>query len=121
MSRFTFLVSIPLSSSNNSLFVLVKLQVLSLTLIVNILNLSLVVIIDQILLMKTLPIFFKPSRKAKMIVRIYLFKSLQNGIENPIEFLEELSWAYRQKHKVDKLNDQEEKKNYISKIHQLFF
>ncbi len=56
-----------------------------------------------------------------MTVKIRPFKGLQNGIENPIEFLEELSWAYRREHKVDEPHDQEERKSYISETHRRLF
>lgn len=56
-----------------------------------------------------------------MTVKIRSFKGLQNGIENPIEFLEELSWAYEREHKVDEPHDQEERKSYISETHRILF
>ena len=55
-----------------------------------------------------------------MTVKIRPFKGLQNGIKNLIEFLEELSWAYRREHKVDEPNNQEERTNYISETHRIF-
>ncbi len=79
------------------------------TLTVNVPSLPPVVTTDQTSPVKTLQVLSKPSRKAKMIVKIRLFKGLQNGIENPAEFLEELSWAYRREYKVDEPNDPEER------------
>ncbi len=56
-----------------------------------------------------------------MTMKIRPFKGLQNGIENPTEFLEELSWAYRWEHKVDEPNNQEERRSYFSEIHRILF
>ena len=107
--RFISLVSIALSFPNDPLFVLVKPQVPSLNLIVNISNLPLVMITDQTSPVKTLSVLIKTSRKAKMIVKICPFKNLQNDFENLNEFLKEFSWVYKQEYKVDELHNQEEK------------
>ena len=121
VSRSTFLISILLSFLNDSLFISIKFQVSFSILIINVSSSLSIMVTNQMLLVKTLSVFFKPSKKAIIIVKICLFKNLQNGIKNLIEFLEELSWAYKQKHKVDKHNYQEKKRNYISETYQICF
>lgn len=44
-----------------------------------------------------------------MMIKICLFKSLKNGVENPTKFLKELNWAYKREHKIDKPTDPKEK------------
>ena len=56
-----------------------------------------------------------------MSVKIPMFKGLQNGIENPKEFLEELNWIYKCEHKADKPANNAEKAEYISEIRRILF
>ena len=53
-------------------------------------------------------------------MKIRPFKGLQNGTKNPIEFLKEFSWAYKQKHKVNKPNNQK-KEGVIFQKHIKYF
>ena len=56
-----------------------------------------------------------------MSVKIRMFKGLQNGIENPKEFLEELNWIYKREHKADELANDAEKAEYISETWRILF
>lgn len=49
------------------------------------------------------------------------FKGLQNGIENPTKFFEELSWAYRREHKPEEPTDPVQRQGYISEKHRILF
>lgn len=49
------------------------------------------------------------------------FKGLQNGIESPTKFLEELSWAYRREHKPEEPTDPVQRQGYISEKHRILF
>ena len=102
-------------------FVPVKLRVPPPTLTVNIPESKPALSADQTLHSETLPATLKPVRKVKMTIKIRPFKGLQNGIENPTEFLEELNWAYRREHKTDEPIDPEEKQSYFSETHRILF
>ena len=61
------------------------------------------------------------GKKVRMSVKIRMFKGLQNGIENPKEFLEELNWIYKREHKADESADDTEKAEYISETRRILF
>lgn len=52
------------------------------------------------------------GKKVRMSVKVRMFKGLQNGIENPKDFLEELNWIYKREHKVDEPANGMEKDEY---------
>ncbi|MCJ1470256.1 hypothetical protein MMC07_008901 [Pseudocyphellaria aurata] len=61
-------------------------------------------------------------RKAKMgHTKIRVFKGLQNGKEDPKEFLEDLDWAYKQDHQANEPSNDAEKSKYEMMTKRILF